>query len=104
MVNAIFAANLTHIAPWAATEGLIEGAAARLGQGGLLLIYGPFNEHGSFTGLGKAVFDADLRRRNPDWGLRDIESIDKLALVQGFTVEPTRMMPADNRLLVYRRR
>ena len=102
-VDAIFAANLTHIAPWAATEGLIKGAAARLGQGGLLLIYGPFNESGSFTGPGNAAFDADLRIRNPDWGLRDIEAIDKLALAQGFITAPPRMMPADNRLLTYRR-
>ncbi len=102
-VDAIFTANLTHIAPWAATEGLIEGAAARLGQGGLLLIYGPFNEHGSFTGPGNAAFDADLRMRNPDWGLRDREAIEKLALAQGFTTEPPRIMPADNRLLVFRR-
>lgn len=102
-VDAIFTANLTHIAPWAATEGLIKGASARLGQGGLLLIYGPFNENGSFTGPGNAAFDADLRMRNPDWGLRDIEAIDTLALAQGFTIAPPRMMPADNRLLVYRR-
>ncbi|MFN7004286.1 MAG: DUF938 domain-containing protein [Roseinatronobacter sp.] len=100
-VDAIFTANLTHIAPWSVTERLIKGAAARLGQGGLLLIYGPFNEHGSFTGPGNAAFDADLRMRNPEWGLRDIETIDTLALAQGFTIAPPRMMPADNRLLVY---
>ncbi|MGY6696023.1 MAG: DUF938 domain-containing protein [Roseinatronobacter sp.] len=98
----MFTADLTHIAPWAATEGLIKGAAARLGQGGLLLIYGPFNERGSFTGPGNAAFDADLRMRNPEWGLRDRGAIDELALAQGFTTAPPRTMPADNRLLVYR--
>ena len=103
VVDAIFAANLTHIAPWVATVGMIAEAAKRLGQSGLLLIYGPFNQHGSFTGSGNAAFDADLRRRNPDWGLRDIEAIDKLALAQGFITAPPRMMPADNRLLTYRR-
>ena len=102
-VDAIFTANLTHIAPWAATAGLIKGAGARLGQGGLLLIYGPFNERGSFTGPGNTAFDADLRMRNPDWGLRDVEVIDALALAQGFITAPPRMMPADNRLLLYRR-
>jgi hypothetical protein len=102
-VDAVFTANLTHIAPWDATLGLIAGAAVRLGQGGLLLIYGPFNEGGRFTGPGNAAFDADLRRRNPDWGLRDLEDIDHMALAHGFASEPHRMMPADNRLLVYRR-
>ena len=103
-VDAVFVANLTHIAPWSATLGLIEGAAARLVAGGLLLVYGPFNESGGFTGPGNAAFDADLRKRNPDWGLRDREAIDATASARGFIVEPVHEMPADNRLLVYRQR
>jgi len=103
-VDAVFVANLTHIAPWAATEGLVAGAAGRLRAGGLLLIYGPFNAGGAFTGPGNASFDADLRRQNPDWGLRDHEALDALAAAQGFVAEPARVMPADNRLLAYRRR
>lgn len=102
-VDAVFAANLTHIAPWSATAGLLEGAATRLVAGGLLMIYGPFNEGGVFTGAGNAAFDADLRSRNPEWGLRDREAVDAAASAQGFVVEPDRDMPADNRLLVYRR-
>ena len=102
-VDAVFTANLTHIAPWSATPGLIAGAAARLVAGGLLLIYGPFNEGGGFTGPGNAAFDADLRRRNPDWRLRDRDAVDAAAAAQGFIAEPLRLMPADNRMLVYRR-
>jgi hypothetical protein len=102
-VNAVFAANLTHIAPWSATLGLVEGAAQRLVSSGLLLIYGPFNEGGGFTGAGNAAFDTDLRMRNSDWGLRDREAVDEIAADQGFVVEPARDMPANNRLLVYRR-
>ena len=100
-VDAVFIANLTHIAPWSATQGLIAGSAKQLRRGGLLLIYGPFNEGSSFTGPGNAAFDADLRMRNPQWGLRDCKDVDDLALAQGFTIEPRHMMPADNRLLVY---
>lgn len=102
-VDALFAANLTHISPWSATLGLVAGAGARLVAGGLMLIYGPFNEGGGFTGPGNAGFDADLRRRNSDWGLRDREAVDAAASAQGFVAEPCRVMPADNRLLVYRR-
>ncbi len=102
-VDTVFAANLTHIAPWSATLGLVAGAAARLVAGGLLLIYGPFNEGGCFTGPGNTAFDADLRRRNSDWGLRDREAVDSAATAHGFFAEPRRVMPADNRLLVYRR-
>jgi hypothetical protein len=102
-VEAVFAANLTHIAPWTATLGLIAGAAGRLAPGGLLLIYGPFNEGGTFTGPGNAAFDADLRLRNPDWGLRDRAAVEAAARAQGFAPDPALMMPADNRLLVCRR-
>ncbi|WP_238548027.1 DUF938 domain-containing protein [Meridianimarinicoccus roseus] len=101
-VDAVFVANLTHIAPWSATLGLVGGAAARLVAGGLLLIYGPFNECGGYTGDGNARFDADLRRRNPEWGLRDREAVDAVAEGSGFVVEPAQDMPANNRLLVYR--
>ena len=104
VVDGVFVANLTHIAPWSATLGLMAGAVARLRAGGLLLIYGPFNENGGFTGPGNAAFDADLRLRNPDWGLRDRAAVDAAAASQGFVAEPVRVMPADNRLLVYRRR
>lgn len=102
-VDAVFAANLTHIAPWSATLGLIAGAAARLEPGGILVIYGPFNENGGFTGPGNAAFDATLRKQNPDWGLRDREVVDAAAMAAGFSVEAARLMPADNRLLIYRR-
>jgi hypothetical protein len=103
-MDAVFVANLTHIAPWAVTLGLMAGAAARLRAGGLLLIYGPFNEEGQFTGPGNAAFDADLKMRNPEWGLRDRAAVDAAAKLQGFDAAPLRRMPADNRLLVYRRR
>jgi hypothetical protein len=102
-VDAVFVANLTHISPWQATQGLVTGAAQRLVPGGLLLIYGPFNEAGAFTGPGNAAFDADLRMRNPQWGLRDREAVDTLSADQGLIVEARRLMPADNRMLVYRR-
>ena len=101
-VDAVFTANLTHIAPWAATLGLIEGAAARLVPGGLLILYGPFHEDGRITGPGNAAFDADLRRRNPYWGLRDRVAVNAAATAQGFHAEPHRVMPADNRLLAFR--
>jgi hypothetical protein len=102
-VDAVFAANLTHIAPWSTTLGLLSGAAARIVPGGILVIYGPFNEGGGFTGPGNASFDEALRKQDPEWGLRDREMVDAAAVAQNFAVEPYRLMPADNRLLVYRR-
>jgi hypothetical protein len=103
MVDVVFAANLTHIAPWSATLGLIAGAAAGLAPDGHLLIYGSFNEGGVFTGPGNAAFDADLRARNPNWGLRAREDVDAAALATVFAAAPVVAMPADNLLLAYRR-
>ncbi|TVQ57847.1 MAG: DUF938 domain-containing protein [Rhodobacteraceae bacterium] len=103
-VDAVFVSNLTHISPWPTTLGLMKGAAARVKPGGLLLIYGPFNEGGRFTGPGNVAFDADLKRRHPEWGLRDREAVEAAAAAEGFEATGRRMMPADNRVLAFRRR
>lgn len=102
-VDAVFAANVTHISPWPTTLGLVAGAADRLRPGGRLLIYGPFHENGRPTGPGNAAFDADLRRREPTWGMRDRQAVDAAAEAAGLAVLPHRAMPADNRLLLYER-
>ncbi len=102
-VAAVYASNLCHISPWRTTLGLVTGAAECLVPDGLLLIYGPFHQGGGATGPGNTAFDADLRRTNPAWGLRERAAVDAAAAAAGFTVEPPRQMPADNLLLVYRR-
>lgn len=101
--DAIFTANLTHISPWAATEGLTVGAAAHLASGGLLIVYGPFHEGGRPTGPGNARFDASLKARDPSWGIRDRAAVIACAERAGFTHRETVAMPADNRLLVLER-
>lgn len=102
--DAVVAINMVHIAPWSATKGLIAGAARVLTQGGLLFLYGPFREGGVHTSAGNAAFDADLRARDPAWGIRDLDDITVLAGQHGFT-EPERIaMPANNLSVVFRRR
>lgn len=103
-VDAVFTANLTHISPWAATVGLVTGAAGVLAPGGLLLIYGPFHENGMATGPGNARFDESLRARDQSWGIRDRQAVLVLAEQAGFAHRETIAMPADNRLLVLSRR
>ena len=66
---------MIHIAPWAACEGLMQGAARVLGAGGVLFLYGPFAVHGAHTAPSNAAFDADLRSRDPAWGVRDMEAV-----------------------------
>lgn len=101
--DAVVAINLVHISPWAATKGLIAGAARVLGADGLLYLYGPFRERGAHTGAGNAAFDADLRARDPSWGVRDLDEIAALASRHGLTSMERIEMPANNLSVVFRR-
>jgi SAM-dependent methyltransferase len=102
--DAVVAINMVHIAPWTATKGLIAGAARVLTQGGLLFLYGPFREEGVPTGAGNAAFDADLRARDPSWGIRDLDEITALASQHGFMGPERIAMPANNLSVVFRQR
>jgi SAM-dependent methyltransferase len=95
--------NMIHIAPWASTVGLVRGAARVLPPGGLLFLYGPYRRGGSHTAPSNAAFDADLRRRNPAWGVRDLEAVADLASAAGFTPPVIAEMPANNLCLLFRR-
>jgi SAM-dependent methyltransferase len=102
--DAVVAINMIHIAPWSATQGLVAGAARVLNSGGLLFLYGPFREGGVHTGAGNAAFDADLRARDPSWGIRDLDEIAALARQHGFDAPERIPMPANNLSVVFRRR
>jgi SAM-dependent methyltransferase len=101
--DAVLCINMLHIAPWRATVGLMEGAARRLAAKGLLFLYGPFHRNGRATSPGNAVFDAELRRRNPAWGVRHLEDVVAIAAAQGFADPAIVEMPANNLSLAFRR-
>ena len=82
--DAVLCFNMIHIAPWAATQGLIAGASRVLAAGGLLALYGPFRHAGQELAAGNAAFDAELRVRDPAWGLRVIEDVAAIAAMAGF--------------------
>ena len=94
---------MIHIAPWTATIGLVRGAARVLPSGGMLYLYGPFRRDGQHTAPSNQHFDQDLRRRDPAWGVRDIEAIVELATADGFGPPLVEKMPANNLSLVFRR-
>ena len=102
--DAVVAINMVHIAPWTATQGLIAGSARVLPQGGLLFLYGPFREAGVHTAAGNAAFDADLRARDPSWGIRDLDEITALADQHGLMGPERIAMPTNNLSVVFRRR
>ena len=101
MFNAIYCANLLHIAPWSTCPALMRGAAARLVSTGKLLLYGPYLRDGVATAASNQAFDADLRARDPRWGLRDLLAVEHEAQVVGLTLQEVVAMPANNLMVVF---
>jgi SAM-dependent methyltransferase len=100
---AVFCANVVHITPWRVAEGLFAGASRALRADGHLLLYGPFKRDGKHTALSNAVFDASLREGNPEWGVRDVADLEKLAGTMGLGLSGSVEMPANNLILVFAR-
>ncbi|MCF8506092.1 MAG: DUF938 domain-containing protein [Caulobacter sp.] len=101
--DAIVCINMIHISPWAATKGLMAGAARLLPAGAPLILYGPYIEAGLETAPSNLAFDADLRRRDPAWGLRHLADVQTLAAGHGLTLAERVAMPANNLCLLFRR-
>ena len=95
--------NMIHISPWPATLALLDGAAAILPPGGPLFLYGPFIRGGIETAPGNLAFDAELKRRDPAWGLRDLGAVAGEAAARGFGPPDVRELPANNLAVVLRR-
>lgn len=102
-LGAIFCANMIHIAPWAAAEGLMAGAGRILPAGGRLFLYGPFCFDGVYTADSNARFDASLRARDPRWGVRDLRDVEALAAKHGLRRIELVPMPANNHIVVFER-
>lgn len=101
--DAVVAINLLHISPPETGAALMRGAAAVLPKGGVLYLYGPFLEDGVHNAPSNAAFDASLRRRNAEWGLRDVSDLRATAAQHGLTFVEQVPMPANNRSLVFRK-
>jgi SAM-dependent methyltransferase len=102
--DAILCINMTHIAPWDATLGLLKGAGRMLPPGGLLYLYGPFLRDGVDTAPSNLSFDASLKARDPRWGLRQLEDVTAAADAQGLALDQWIDMPANNLSVLFRRR
>ena len=102
-VQAIFCANMIHISPWAATEGLLAGAARILPDpGGLLVLYGPYRESEAPLAPSNATFDDSLKARDPAWGLRERDAVTALAKTHRLHLTRRVEMPANNLMLLFR--
>jgi Protein of unknown function (DUF938) len=102
-VDAMFCANMIHIAPWACCAALMQGAARHLAPHGVLITYGPYLEDDVQTSEGNLSFDVSLRQRNPAWGIRRREDVEQEAQGAGLQLQERVAMPANNLLLVWGR-
>jgi hypothetical protein len=101
--DAILCINMVHISPWAATLGLLDGAARLLASGAPLVLYGAWRRAGVPTAPSNEAFDESLRARNPEWGLRRLEDVEAEAEKRGFALERVAEMPANNLTVILRR-
>ena len=101
--DALLNINMVHISPWEAALGLLDGAARLLGPGAPLIMYGPWIEEGVEAAPSNVAFDADLKARDPRWGLRLVETFAEEAEQRGFTLQERRGMPANNLMLLFLR-
>jgi hypothetical protein len=101
---ALVCINMIHIAPWSAAQALFRGGEGLLSGGGVACLYGPFRRQGRHTSPSNEAFDELLRRQDPDWGVRDLDEVSRLADTVGFDLLQTHEMPSNNLTVVFRKR
>jgi SAM-dependent methyltransferase len=101
--DAVLCINMVHISPWQATEQLLAGCERILPPGGILYLYGPYRRDGRHTAPSNEAFDASLRQRDPQWGVRDLETVIEAASGHGLDLSEVVEMPANNLSVVFAR-
>ena len=101
--DAVYSANTLHIMSWECVELLFARVGALLPAGGQLIVYGPFNYQNQYTSPSNAQFDVMLRNRDPRSGIRDMASLNTLAASAGLQPSLDHAMPANNRLVIWRK-
>ncbi len=101
--TAIVCSNMVHISPWQVSVALIAGAGRILTAGGVLYLYGPYKINGTHTAPSNKAFDENLRNRDPEWGIRDLENVITEAAVHGLAHVETVAMPANNQSVIFKR-
>ncbi|MEG0922727.1 MAG: DUF938 domain-containing protein [Comamonas sp.] len=101
--DAAFTANTLHIVAWPLVERLFALVGSNLPTGGVFAVYGPFNYGSQFTSDSNRAFDGWLRQRDAASGIRDIEAVAQLAAQHQLHLLHDHAMPANNRLLVWKK-
>lgn len=99
----VFSANTAHIMSWREVEQMFRHIGERLPEDGAFCLYGPFNNQGEYSSESNRRFDQHLKSQAPHMGIRDLTDLSTLAESAGMTLAENHPMPANNRLLVFRR-
>ncbi|EAZ91419.1 DUF938 domain-containing protein [Crocosphaera chwakensis] len=103
-ITTIVNINMIHISPWSACLGLMEGAKRILPSKGILYLYGPYKQGGKHTALSNQSFDQSLRSQNPEWGVRNLEDVIKVAEEKGLIFKKKLEMPANNLSVIFEKK
>jgi SAM-dependent methyltransferase len=101
--DAILCINMIHISPWNATVGLMRGAGRLLAPGAPVYLYGAYRQTGVETAPSNEAFDENLRARDPDWGLRQLDDVVAEAATHGLALDKVVSMPANNLSVILRK-
>ncbi|MDJ0582682.1 DUF938 domain-containing protein [Crocosphaera sp.] len=103
-ITTIVNINMIHISPWTACLGLMEGANRILPSRGILYLYGPYKQGGKHTAPSNESFDQSLRSQNPEWGVRNLEDVIKVAEEKGLMFKEKVEMPANNLSVIFEKK
>ncbi len=98
----IFSANTFHIMNQDQVEQCLLRCTGCLKVEGHLIVYGPFNYHGSYTSPSNEQFDGWLKSRDPQSGIKHFEWVNAIATRSGLQLISDIAMPANNRILIWR--
>ena len=101
--DAVFSANTAHIMSIEAVQKMFALVGKALSDGGVFCLYGPFRQEGEFNTPSNAEFHQTLRSRNPEMGIRHLESLDDYARDHDMARARLYAMPANNHIAVWRR-
>ena len=101
--DAVFTANTCHIMNRPSVEIMIERVGEKLPQNGQLIIYGPFNYNQQYTSSSNEQFDCWLKSRDKESGIKNFEDLNDLAEQSGMKLTGDYDMPANNRILHWRK-
>ncbi|MCK5003025.1 MAG: DUF938 domain-containing protein [Gammaproteobacteria bacterium] len=101
--DTVFTANTCHIMDQRSVEIMLKRVGELLPKEGQLIIYGPFNYNRQYTSSSNEQFDQWLKSRDPESCIKNFEDLNELAEKTGMRLINDYEMPANNRILHWRK-